>query len=320
MLDQLQHQYRSYADLRAMGNRTLPCLLKHHFPVVGHMVFAAGGRSGVPVQTHRNASQDKPFHDLSQCFGVTVYGLVRIGKHILYAAFHQFHNALTIMLSRDDARQFPIAQAGKLSKKVSQTCGDHAIRRIFQNVRISDNCDRRLCVKRGFKVIDLNGRNAGGKTVHRRSRCDCVKRQAHFIAEVPGHVVDRSGADRDHQVTAVRHVDGQFSQGSFVKSQMGDLYDLMLDPCILQKLIAGFSGNFISNRVTDQIYALKPHQLHQHRQLVQRLSAYPNDPERCIVLSSAFTGEALIQIGVQIHGARRHFHMNDLLLPERIPD
>ena len=48
-LHRFQHQHGAHAHLRAMGDWTLPLLLEHHFPVMGHVVFTAGGRTGISI-------------------------------------------------------------------------------------------------------------------------------------------------------------------------------------------------------------------------------------------------------------------------------
>ena len=157
---------RRDTDLGAVQDCLFSVHEKQHFPEVGHVVFTAGGRTGVSDEFHCDARQDQGFGDGSDDFRVAFPDPAALRQNGAQGGPHHSLDMLAVIFSCDDVRELPVEQAGVFAQHIPQTGGDHLHGRLRQDLRVRKDGSGSLRVISDLDVVDDQRRSGGHKAVH----------------------------------------------------------------------------------------------------------------------------------------------------------
>ena len=214
-----QHQHRPHGDLLAVHGWADAALLKHRFPIVGHMVLRTGSGAGIAVKTDGGAERTRPRMTLpsvsgSRCF---IFG----ASFITSATFtHERDDIMAVMLPVYYPRKLPVIEAGELADEVAEARDGHAVRRGLEDIRVTDDDLGAVGGHGGLEVVDIHDADGSGKAVHRCAGGDSEARQLELEAGIARHVGYRSRADADNEAAVVRLIYHDLAECRLVKAKV----------------------------------------------------------------------------------------------------
>ena len=178
---------------------------------------------------------------------------------------------VAVVFAGDQVGQLPVQKAGVLAQHVAQARRDHLHGGLGQNLRVPDDCDRRLRVIGDLDVVDDQRRTGGHKAVHGRSgRQNDIVHTAQE-ADILAQVVDGPRADRQDQVRVLRHMEEEGTYSFFIrhKFRIGQDKGFKGKAGGCQPVRSGLARSLPGIDIRDQIGSAKAKRTERVRQPVQ---------------------------------------------------
>ena len=201
-----------------MHSKRFSALFPQHLPIVRHMVFCTGNRTGIAIQADRRTGQKKRIHYIPDRFRITGFNRFRFLEDILNVGCYEIINFLTVMIAVDHHSKMPVVKSIQLPDQIGKAGNRHTIGGRFENIRVSDDHFRAVGRHCRFQIIDIHNPDRSRKAIHRRPGCYRKAWQAEFKTRKPQHVRDRACTDTDHQVTVIRFIEHYFAESGFIKA------------------------------------------------------------------------------------------------------